>query len=152
MGTSSRFLLSSLSGLAIVGACAAGVLAVQAGGNAAAASVRTQSATSGRIDNLVSGYRDGSFSAVGRYATPGGDESIGVTVQIAHQRITAVAVAVEAKSPTAMQFQEQFSTRILPAIVSRDLASAGVSRVAGASLTSLGFNNALQQIRTNAHA
>ena len=150
MGNASRFLLSSIGGLAIVGACAAGVWAVQAVGNAAAASVRTQSATTSGNDNLVSGYRDGSYSAVGRYATPGGDESIGVTVQIVHQRITAVAVAVEAKSPTARQFQEQFSTRILPAIVSKDLASVGVSRVAGASLTSLGFNNALQKIRTNA--
>ena len=151
-GVKARYLLASAGGVTIVGACACGVLLVQAGGASAVPAVRPATAGSNQTSAEHGQYRNGLYSAVGHYATPGGNESIGVTVAVVNQQITGVDVKVEATSPTARQFQEQFRTRILPAIISKDLASAKVSRVAGASLTSVGFNDALQRIRAAANA
>lgn len=95
-------------------------------------------------------YQDGSYTAQGSYLTPGGDESIGVRLSVAADRIVSAQVEVKATSPTARQFQSQFVTRYADQVVSRDLASVDVSRLAGASLTSLGFDNALTQIRSAA--
>lgn len=95
-------------------------------------------------------YQDGSYRAKGSYLTPGGAESIGVRLSVAGDRIVSAQVEVEATSPTARQFQSQFATRYADQVVSRDLDSVDVSRLAGASLTSLGFDNALTQIRSAA--
>ena len=152
LGNKSRFLAASFGGLAIVGASATGVLIVQSGGAVSVLAVRSDPSGSPEQPGPQNQYRNGLYSAVGHYATPGGDESIGVTVQVVNQQITGVDVRVEAASPTARQFQEQFRTRILSAVLSKDLASAKVSRVAGASLTSVGFNDALRRIRTGANA
>ena len=95
-------------------------------------------------------FRDGTYSAQGNYLTPGGDEAIGVRLTVASGRVVRSRVEVEATSPTAQQFQRQFASRYAAEVVSRDLASLGVSRVAGASLTSLGFDNALATIKAAA--
>lgn len=147
IGDKVRYLIATMGGVVLVGTCASGVLAVQSNGASATASVRAVGVRPGPVTDRAKLYRNGVYSAVGRYATPGGDESIGVVVQIGDQKVIAVTVQVEAESPTARQFQEQFRSRVLPSIVSKDIATARVSRVAGASLTSLGFNDALERIR-----
>lgn len=95
-------------------------------------------------------YKDGSYTAQGGYLTPGGAESIGVRLNIRTGRIVSAQVEVEATSPTARQFQRQFATRYAGQVVARDLAAVDVSRLAGASLTSLGFDNALAEIKAAA--
>lgn len=97
-------------------------------------------------------YRDGTYAATGHYLTPGGDESIGVSLTLVCGKVTASRVRVEAASPTARQFQVQFATRYANRVVSRDIADLNLSRVAGASLTSLGFDDAATQIRSAARA
>jgi len=95
-------------------------------------------------------YRDGTYRVLGHYETPGGSETLGVSVTLAAGRVTDAAVTVEAKSPTARQFQDQFTSRYASQVVARDLSTVKVSRVAGASLTSVGFNRAIAQIRSTA--
>lgn len=102
------------------------------------------------VPRPAAGYRDGRYSADGTYLTPGGDESIGVTVVVAQGLVTEATVRVDALSPTARQFQIQFGTGVAAAVVGRDLADLSVTRVAGASLTSVGFDDALTRIRFDA--
>ena len=151
-----RFWLASIGAVAVVGGCVGGVRLVASDGFQATPSVR-----SARVDpapsTIVSGrpgrlspYRNGRYTVTGHYSTPGGNESIGVRIELAGGVITAAQVTTEALSPTARQFQEQFREHISAAVVSRDIASLSVSRVSGSSLTSVGFNQALSQIKYQA--
>lgn len=126
-------------------------------GQAARSCVATSAVTScrftGPLPSVVARptrYRDGSYVAQGRYLTPGGAEAIGVQLKVAGGRIVTSEIQVEATSPTARQFQRQFATRLATRVLSQPLAAVSVTRVAGASLTSLGFDNALAQIRGEA--
>jgi uncharacterized protein with FMN-binding domain len=92
-------------------------------------------------------YRDGIYAATGHYETPGGSETLGVTIRVSGGMVSGATVRVEARSPTARQFQEQFASRYADFVVSRPLSDVDVSRVAGASLTSVGFDRAVAEIR-----
>lgn len=155
--TRARLWWASLGGLAVVGASTGGVLIVAGQSAAAAPSIRSSGnpATDVAVGTTVtlpapSAFRDGRYSATGRYLTPGGDESIRVTVRIRDGLVTETAAETEALSPTARQFQDQFGVHVADRAVGRPLATLSVSAVAGASLTSTGFNNALAQIRMSA--
>lgn len=154
-----RLLLASLGGLAIAGGAAGGVLTVQAAQAVSAApSIQTDNATrpaptsgvSAPADSPVSLFKDGVYESLGRYLTPGGNESIMVRVHVRGGVVTAASSQPEASSPTARQFQEQFRGAISDQVVARPLASLSVDVVAGASLTSTGFNDALNRIRAEA--
>jgi len=95
-------------------------------------------------------YRNGRYTATGHYLTPGGNESIAVSIDVEGDMVAASTIEVEATSPTARQFQEQFRTTIAGRVTARPLSGLSVSRVSGASLTSLGFNDALAKIRQEA--
>lgn len=166
-----RYIVSALGGLALIGSAIGGIAAARAGGSSAMASVngsfpltctRQASVTDctapmigppanlpARVGNVPS-YRDGTYGVVGHYETPGGSETLGVTIALKAGLVTNAAVTVEAKSPTARQFQDQFTSRYSTQVVARKLSTVEVSRVAGASLTSVGFNRAIAQIRSAA--
>lgn len=154
-----RLLLAGLGGLAIAGSAAGGVLILQGGAPAEAApSVRVPVQSPATPVPVVdsaqpagSPFRDGDYVSTGRYLTPGGNESIEVTLKVQGGVITAATSRTEATSPTARQFQEQFRVAIAAQVVARPLASVDVDVVAGASLTSLGFDDALARIRMEAH-
>lgn len=163
-----RYWLSSAGGAAVVGLAVGGVLLAQSGGTGPSRPSLTAGSgpplpTSGPPTTGATGspdglhteptpgtYRDGQYTSDGSYLTPGGDESIAVTVVVTHGLVTDAVVHTEAVSPTARQFQVQFQTGIAAAVVGRDLAGLSVTRVAGASLTSVGFNDALTRIRLDA--
>jgi len=56
----------------------------------------------------------------------------------------------EADDPQAKGFQEKFASGIADAIVGKDIDTLDVSRVAGSSLTSGGFNEAVDVIKAEA--
>lgn len=159
--TRTRLLLASLGGLAVAGSATGGVLIVQAhSATVATPSVRS-AAPESAADALVragsagtsptlSTFRNGDYTATGRYLTPGGNESILVSVQVRDGVVTSAAARTEASSPTARQFQDQFRVQIAAHAVARPLASLSVSVVASASLTTTGFNDALDRIRVEA--
>ncbi len=163
-----RYVSASLGGAAVIGASIVGLhLAQPSGSHADAASISGALPAGcmlrGPLSSCVlppstttpivrpEAYRNGRYTVTGRYLTPGGAESIGVEMTLEHGSVTAASVQVEAKSPTARQFQMQFASRYAARVVARPSADLGVSRVAGASLTSVGFDDALEQIRAAAH-
>ena len=95
-------------------------------------------------------YKDGTYSATGTYSTPGGTELIGVKVTVVNGQITQASVTQMGKSPTAKDKQEEFATGFKPVVVGKALSSLNLDKVSGASLTTNGFNDALEQIRTQA--
>lgn len=95
-------------------------------------------------------YRDGDYTATGSYVSPAGTQSVKVELTLAHDAVTAVTVTPEADDPQAKGFQEKFAGGISDAIVGKDIDTLNVSRVAGSSLTSGGFNKALADIKAQA--
>ncbi|KQQ95775.1 hypothetical protein ASF62_04620 [Leifsonia sp. Leaf325] len=95
-------------------------------------------------------YTDGDYTATGEYSTPGGREDVTVTVTLADDVVTAVDVTGSATSGNSKQYQSAFISGISAEVVGKDIDSLDVSKVAGSSLTSGGFNAALDTIRSDA--
>jgi len=93
---------------------------------------------------------DGTYTAEGTYATPETVEAVSVTVTLADDVITAVEVVGDPKRRESVEHQAQFIGGIAEVVVGRDIDEVRVSRVAGSSLTSGGFNEALELIRADA--
>ncbi|HEY1134332.1 MAG TPA: FMN-binding protein [Nocardioides sp.] len=98
-------------------------------------------------------YTAGTYEATGDYTSPGGQQSVGVEVTIdADGTITEVEVTPEASDSTSDRYQTQFAGGISDEIVGQAIDELDVSTVAGSSLTSGGFNAAIDDILGQAQA
>lgn len=97
-------------------------------------------------------YKDGSYSATGHYISPDGDEDITISVTLQNGIITATSARSGANDPEAEEYQGQFIGGYKQLVVGKNIDSVSLSRVSGSSLTSQGFNNAIQQIKNQAKA
>ena len=112
----------------------------------------SESPTSSESTTATSGYADGTYSATGSYSTPGGRESIDLTVVITDGQITSTSLQQNAKSGEAKEYQAAFASGYKELVVGKSVDEVRLSRVAGSSLTSNGFNAALEQIKSDAAA
>ena len=118
-------------------------------GSAAATSAAPSSgasplATSGSV------YKDGTYSADGNYVSPNGTETVGVELTLAGGTVTAVNITQHPSNPNTRKFQGEFAGGIASQIVGKSIDGLSVSKVAGSSLTSGGFNQAVEQIKAEA--
>lgn len=95
-------------------------------------------------------YVDGEYSADGWYG--GLPSSIGVTVTLADDIVTAVAVTPHASNPTSLDLQRRFAEAIPGVVLGRDIDELDIDRLAGSSGTPVGFHDALDQIKSQAAA
>lgn len=95
-------------------------------------------------------YADGTYTAEGSYATPESVETIVVTVTLESDVITAVEVTGDPQKRESEEYQGRFIGGIADAVVGQDIDQISVSRVAGSSLTSGGFNQAIDTIKSEA--
>lgn len=96
------------------------------------------------------GYEDGTYEAEGFYSTPGGTDSIVLTVELENGVIVDTELEQRPTSGNAEEFQSRFASGYEELVVGRDIDEVRLSRVAGSSLTSNGFNDALEKIREEA--
>lgn len=98
-------------------------------------------------------YTAGTYDAEGSYSTPGGEQSVEVEVTIeADGTITDVEVTPQAESGNSAEFQEEFADGIADQVVGKKIDELDVSKVSGSSLTSGGFNAAIEEILAEAQA
>jgi uncharacterized protein with FMN-binding domain len=95
-------------------------------------------------------YKDGEYTQVGSYVSPGGTEEIGVSLTLEKDVVTAVTTEPMPSNPTAKLYQERFSGGIQDQIVGKKLDELKVDKVAGSSLTSGGFAEATDLIKSEA--
>ena len=95
-------------------------------------------------------YADGTYTAEGSYATPETVETIVVTVTLENDIITAVDVTGDPQKRESEEYQGRFIGGIADVVVGQDIDQISVSRVAGSSLTSGGFNQAIDTIKSEA--
>lgn len=103
-------------------------------------------------DAVASSYANGTYKATGSYSTPGGRESVDLTVTITDGVITATEIDGSATSGDSLQYQTRFINNYETLVVGKSVDEVSLSRVAGSSLTSGGFNEALEQIKADAEA
>lgn len=97
-------------------------------------------------------YKDGTYAATGSYTSPGGSEKVDVSITVKADAVTAVTVTPESTNPNGKKFQKEFAGAISALVVGKPLDGLSVSKVAGSSLTSGGFNDAIQQIKADARS
>ena len=131
-----------------VGAAAVGVIGALALSGCAASGADAADAGADQAPS----YADGTYTAVGSYATPESVETISVTVTLESDVITAVGVSGDPQARESEQYQSRFIGGISDAVVGQDIDAISVSRVAGSSLTSGGFNKAIEDIKSQAAA
>lgn len=96
-------------------------------------------------------YADGSYSAQGSYIPPSNQtEEVDVTLTLQDNVVTALEVETSGNNPTSKQYQREFTSGIQAQVVGKSLDELDVHKVAGSSLTSQGFNRALDTIRSEA--
>lgn len=98
-------------------------------------------------------YADGGYQADGSYTSPGGRETIEVNLSLADGVITAVSVDNPATTnPNSLRYQGDFIAGIADEVVGVAIEDVEVDRVGGSSLTSGGFNEALDDIMAQAQS
>ncbi len=95
-------------------------------------------------------YKDGTYSTVGTYNSPAGNEEIGVTITLKNDIITAVSVEPKATAMKSIRMQQDFAANYKTLVVGKNIASVNLGKVSGASLTPLGFNDAVAKIEAQA--
>ena len=95
-------------------------------------------------------YKDGIYSADGNYTSPNGTETVGVQLTLADGTVSAVEITQHPSNPNTRKFQGEFAGGIADQVVGKSLDEIKVSKVAGSSLTSGGFNQAVETIKTQA--
>lgn len=97
-------------------------------------------------------YKDGTFSGTGDFNTPGGNEEITVTITISNGAISNSSVTGNVNSRESQEYLQDFIAGYKDSVDGKSVATLRLSRVAGSSLTTIGFNNALDAIRSQAKA
>ena len=95
-------------------------------------------------------YKDGTYSADGNYVSPNGTETVGVQLTLVSGTVTDVKITEHPSSPNTRKFQGEFAGGIADQVVGRNIDDLNISKVAGSSLTSGGFNEALERIKSQA--
>ncbi|MFF1382862.1 hypothetical protein ACFVWT_04780 [Arthrobacter sp. NPDC058288] len=97
-----------------------------------------------------SDYKDGTYSADGNYVSPNGTETVGVELTLSGGAVSGVNITQHPSNPNTRKFQGEFAGGIAAQIVGKKLDELNVSKVAGSSLTSGGFNQAVEKIKSEA--
>lgn len=136
-----------------VGVAAVGVMGALALSSCAASGADAETGDSADTGaGSTASYTDGTYTAEGSYVTPESVETISVTVTLESDVITAVEVSGDPQARESQDYQGRFIGGISDAVVGQDIDEISVSRVAGSSLTSGGFNRAIEDIRSQAAA
>lgn len=139
--------------VAIVVALTAGTIYYTNSQNMALQNEQVQSALADRAslsyeDFLT--YADGEYMSVGTYTSPGGGESIDVTITLENNIVTNAEVVANAQLPISKNYQNTFIENYQDMVIGKDINELQLNVVSGSSLTPIGFNNALEDIRQQA--
>jgi len=142
---------ASVLGIAALAGCAGGT-AAPAAETPVSQETPAPGTTGSTGGDSAGAYVDGTYTAEGSYQTPESVESITVTITLENDVVTAVDVTGDPQKRESEQYQSQFIGGISDEVVGKSIDELSVSRVAGSSLTSGGFNAAIEEIKAEAAA
>ncbi|HWC57477.1 MAG TPA: hypothetical protein VG621_00785 [Candidatus Paceibacterota bacterium] len=97
-------------------------------------------------------YKNGTYTLTTSYMSPGGTDKLGVSLTLSDGIITDATVTPLPSNRTSAQYQSGFIASYKSSVIGKSIASLSIAKVAGASLTTASFNEALATIRTQASA
>ena len=145
-----RGIFAGIAGLSLAGTVAACAPSTADSTPGAAGNPATPSAGSSALAGSGGSYKDGTYSADGNYVSPNGTETVGVQLTLAAGKVTDVQITQHPSNPNTRKFQGQFAGGIAAQVVGKNIDELNVSKVAGSSLTSGGFNQAVDRIKAEA--
>jgi uncharacterized protein with FMN-binding domain len=145
-----RGALVAFAGLSVVGTLAGCTAASTSDSSDGSGSGSASSSGGSTTTSSNATYKDGTYSEPGTYASPGGQEHIKVTLTLKSNVITSMKVITVKADPTATGYEQMFEGGIGAATVGKNINSLNIGVVAGSSLTSQGFNQALAAIKADA--
>ncbi len=111
-----------------------------------------QTRTDGQAD-IASQYKAGDYSAIGDYQSPGGAQEIKIRLTLSSDgTITDTSAEGDDKSSDSKFYQSSFIANYKKKVVGKKIDEVTLDRVGASSLTSAGFNNALEDINNQAKA
>ncbi|MDB5160222.1 MAG: hypothetical protein JWO99_485 [Candidatus Saccharibacteria bacterium] len=93
-------------------------------------------------------YTNGTYTAIGAYAK--GKNSIDVTLSLNDDAIESVEVVPMATVKMSLGLQKKFAIAISDEVVGRPIDEVHLDKLAGSSLTTQGFNDAVEKIKSQA--
>ncbi|MEO5318422.1 FMN-binding protein [Arthrobacter sp. CC3] len=137
-----------IAGMSLIGTVAGCAPSAQA--PAAQSAPSSSAPAAGTSSSAASGYKDGTYSADGNYVSPNGTETVGVELTLSGGTVSGVNITQHPSNPNTRKFQGEFAGGIAAQIVGKNLDELNVSKIAGSSLTSGGFNQAVEKIKSEA--
>ncbi len=117
--------------------------------NTASTSYTSSSSTS----SSSSSYKDGTYTASANYSVPKGDSNtITATVEVSGGKIVSVTTTNDYTDHESKSYISRFESSLSGSATGQSLADYSPSRIGGASLTTAGFNDVLDAIRSDAAA
>jgi uncharacterized protein with FMN-binding domain len=113
---------------------------------------QTTNPTTAPTTTTTSGYKDGTYTATSQYYVPHSYEEIQVSLTVKNGIVTDSSIQNSEGDRESAQFQEQFTAYYKSYVVGKNLSGLSLSRIAGASDTTQGFNDAVTQIQSKAQA
>lgn len=112
----------------------------------------TETSSTGSSNVADATYKDGTYKASGSYQSPGGTETIDLTVVLEDSVIKSTDLANHPATRDSEDYQGRFISGYKSLVVGKKIDDVSLNRVSGSSLTSGGFNRALEQIKSDAKA
>lgn len=97
-------------------------------------------------------YKDGTYEAVGTYSYHSGTESVAVSITLKDGKVEDVTVKAMAKAPASVKMQDDFIANFESMVVGKNIDEIKLGKVSGSSLTPIGFNAAVEDIKTQAQS
>ena len=147
-----KYPFAILTGLTLVGALAGCSTAAEGdtGSTADGGDTSSTTAPDASGSSTAGSYTDGEYTESAEYSSPNGTEEVTVTVTLADGVITAVEAVGDGDNPNSKRYQTEFSDGIADVVVGKNIDEISVDKVAGSSLTSAGFNDAIDAIKADA--
>jgi uncharacterized protein with FMN-binding domain len=93
---------------------------------------------------------DGTYQATGSYTSPAGPETIDISLTIIDGVITESTFVSNATNASSVKFQGMFGEGYKDVVIGQSITTLKLDKVSGSSLTPKGFNDAVDQILTQA--
>lgn len=95
-------------------------------------------------------YKDGVYDVKGAYTSPAGPETIDVKLTLKDNVVTDAEVVSEATAPKSKFMQGAFISGYKEFVIGKNINDIHLEKVSGSSLTPMGFNDALEKIKSEA--
>ncbi len=107
-----------------------------------------QQTPSALVDNQIyKNFKDGAYSATGSYMSPGGKDEIDVNLTLKDNVITDINAIAKPGDDISKKYMKMFRDNYKTLVVGKNISELKLDKVSGSSLTSIGFNDAISQIR-----